>query len=363
MQESLKMRINNINHRSSFTLIELLIVVAILAVLSVIIILVLNPAELLKQARDANRLTELAAIDKALQIFGVEVSGGFMGTSSVLYVSVPDSSATTTAGTNCSSLGMPSLPSGWAYHCSASSTYRNVNGLGWIPVNLTQIPSKSPLGTLPVDPVNATSSGNYYTYVAGGSWELNTRLESTKYGYNEEGTGKATLDGGNNDYLYEVGTNLSLILDNENALKDGDMELDSLGYWGDYSYNPPSPTIEKVTDTRHSGSRSLHLVTADAGYEGTTQGFTPILPTSGRVYIQLSYKVAPTKVFGWECNCSNLGCCWYMLFNGGTSTEWKRLSTIRDISASTGLNTAYFSQEYGVPSEFWLDDIIIRPVY
>ncbi len=131
---------------SGFTLIELLIVVAILGVVSVVVILVINPAELLKRARDANRLTELAAIDKALQIFEVEVNGGFMGTSSVLYVSLPDPAATTTAGTNCSSLGMPSLPTGWTYHCAASSTYRNVNGLGWIPVNFTQIPSKSPLG-------------------------------------------------------------------------------------------------------------------------------------------------------------------------------------------------------------------------
>ena len=186
--------------RISFTLIELLIVVAILAVLSVIIILVLNPAELLKQARDANRLSELVAINKALNIYQVDVHYGNMGTSSVIYISIPDSSATTTAGTDCSSFGL-SPPSGWSYHCAASSTYRNVNGLGWIPVNFAQMSTKSPLGSLPVDPVNTTSSGNYYTYVAGGSWELTALLESKRYNI------KSANDGGDNALFYEVGNN------------------------------------------------------------------------------------------------------------------------------------------------------------
>ena len=94
--------------RSSFTLIELLIVIAVLAVISMVVILVLNPAELLKRARDSNRLSELAAINKALTLYQIDVPSGNMGTSSVLYVSVPDPAATSTAGTNCSSLGMPS---------------------------------------------------------------------------------------------------------------------------------------------------------------------------------------------------------------------------------------------------------------
>jgi prepilin-type N-terminal cleavage/methylation domain-containing protein len=37
-----------------FTLIELLVVIAILAIIAVVVILTLNPAELLRQSRDAN---------------------------------------------------------------------------------------------------------------------------------------------------------------------------------------------------------------------------------------------------------------------------------------------------------------------
>ena len=104
-----------------------------------------------------------------------------MGTASTTYVSVPDPAATSTAGTNCASLGLPALPSGWSYHCAASSTYRLVNGTGWIPLDFTQISFKSPLALLPVDPVNSTSNGNYYTYTPGGSWELTALAESQRY--------------------------------------------------------------------------------------------------------------------------------------------------------------------------------------
>ncbi len=229
---------------SSFTLIELLIVVAILAVLSVIIILVLNPAELLKQARDANRLTELVAINKALNIYQVDVSSGNMGTSSVIYISIPDSSATTTAGTDCSSFGL-SPPSGWSYHCAASSTYKNVDGLGWIPVNFTQMSTKSPLGSLPVDPVNTTSSGNYYTYVAGGSWELATKMESAKYrvGGSKDVVSK---DGGDNIYLYEVGTSLSLNPYSE-RLTNANFATGDLTGWNDWATGGTSGIVNTPT--------------------------------------------------------------------------------------------------------------------
>ncbi|MFA7201893.1 MAG: type II secretion system protein, partial [Candidatus Paceibacterota bacterium] len=42
---------------SSFTLIELLIVIGILAILTAAVVIVLNPTELLKQGRDSTRMT------------------------------------------------------------------------------------------------------------------------------------------------------------------------------------------------------------------------------------------------------------------------------------------------------------------
>jgi prepilin-type N-terminal cleavage/methylation domain-containing protein len=48
--------------RSAFTLIELLVVIAIIGMLAVVVILTLNPVELFRQARDSNRLSDLATL-------------------------------------------------------------------------------------------------------------------------------------------------------------------------------------------------------------------------------------------------------------------------------------------------------------
>jgi len=52
-----------------FTLIELLVVIAILAVLAVAVVVVLNPAELIKQARDTTRISDLAALNSAISLY------------------------------------------------------------------------------------------------------------------------------------------------------------------------------------------------------------------------------------------------------------------------------------------------------
>ena len=161
--------------RSSFTLIELLVVLAIVAILSVVVIMTLNPSELLKQARDSNRLSDLGTLNTALAAYEADVNQGFMGTSSVVYVSIPDTSPT------CANLGLPtSTGAGFTYHCVTSQNLKNSDGTGWIPVNFSQISFGSPISSLPVDPINTTSSGNYYTYVSGGSFILTAIPESAK---------------------------------------------------------------------------------------------------------------------------------------------------------------------------------------
>ncbi len=186
--------------RAAFTLIELLVVIAIVAVISVVVILTLNPAEILRQARDSTRLSDLGTINKAIGIYRVDLSGGSTGSANTVYVSIPDTSST------CTNLGLPSLPSGWAYKCVSQQNLRNVDGTGWIPIDFTGISIRPPLGSLPVDPTNTVSSGYYYTYVTGGSWALSSLLESDKYlkklGLN---------DGGYDPARYEIGTRLSLI--------------------------------------------------------------------------------------------------------------------------------------------------------
>ncbi len=55
-----------------FTLLELLIVIAILAVLATITVLILNPNQLLKNSRNAKRISDLEVINKALQNYNLD---------------------------------------------------------------------------------------------------------------------------------------------------------------------------------------------------------------------------------------------------------------------------------------------------
>ena len=158
--------------RQGFTLIELLVVIAIIAVLAVTVILTLNPAELLKQARDSTRLSDLATLNTALAAYQADVRTPSMGTSTVVYVSIPDTSS------SCASLGLPTLPAGYTYGCVTTTTLQNTDGTGWIPVNLNAISAGSPIPLLPKDSVNSTSSALYYTYVPG--YEVTAALEAKK---------------------------------------------------------------------------------------------------------------------------------------------------------------------------------------
>ncbi len=194
--------------RRGFTLIELLVVIAIVAVLAVVVVLVLNPAQLLQQARDSNRMSDLASINAALGYYLADSSLAgtvSLGTVSTTYLSVPDATATTTAGDHCDGLGLASLPAGWGYHCGASSTYRKSDTTGWLPVNFANMTNGSPLGQLPIDANNTTSTGLYYSYAENGSqYQLTGRMESAKYIPNE------VASGGSDPALYTIGSNRSI---------------------------------------------------------------------------------------------------------------------------------------------------------
>jgi prepilin-type N-terminal cleavage/methylation domain-containing protein len=201
------------NDNRAFTLIELLVVIAVIAILAVVVVLVLNPAELLKQSRDANRLSDMATLTNAINLYNTDQSGvpSFsMGSSSVVYVSIADPAATSTLGDQCQGLGLFPLPANYTYHCAASSTLRNVDDTGWIPIDFKTISSGAPIGSLPIDPTNSSSSRLYYTYTTNGTqFELTMAPESAKYqlaGINDI----VSTDGGTNAYLYEKGTNLAL---------------------------------------------------------------------------------------------------------------------------------------------------------
>ncbi|HUC01619.1 MAG TPA: LamG-like jellyroll fold domain-containing protein [Candidatus Paceibacterota bacterium] len=195
--------------RKAFTLIELLVVIAIIAILAVVVVLTLNPAELLRQSRDANRVSDMATLVSAVNLYNTDQSGGSgfnLGSPNTVYVSIADPSATSTAGDQCQGLGLVSLPGNYSYHCAASSTYRQVNANGWIPVNFQGITAGTPLSSLPVDPTNNSSSRLYYTYATNGTqFEVTASMESQKYQLGGSGD-VISGDGGPLASVYEKGT-------------------------------------------------------------------------------------------------------------------------------------------------------------
>ncbi|MCL5006827.1 MAG: LamG domain-containing protein [Patescibacteria group bacterium] len=186
--------------RDSFTLAELIITISIIGILASTIIIVINPAQLLDQGRDARRISDLNSLDENISSYiyqGPGLSG--LGTTNTVYVSIPDTSAA------CSNLSLPTLPPGWSYNCVTQTNLFNVNGTGWLPINFTQMAGGSPISTLPIDPINLASKGEYYTYVTNGtSFELTGHFESDKY------QTYAATDGGDDPTTYEIGDNLNL---------------------------------------------------------------------------------------------------------------------------------------------------------
>lgn len=179
--------------KKGFTLIELLVVIAILAVLATAVILVINPAELLRQARDSTRVSDLTNINRAIALFLVDVS-----------------SPTWTANTRCTS-GTETVVAGIVCTLAATTT---VDGNGWVNLNFNVISSGSPLARLPLDPVNdstnttcaGATNGCYYAYYASsttGKYRLLANMESTKYAAEVEPNAE---DGGTVSDWYEVGS-------------------------------------------------------------------------------------------------------------------------------------------------------------
>lgn len=185
-----------------FTLIELLVVIAIIAVLAVVVVLTLNPAELLKQARDSNRISDLNTMKSAISLFLADGGTTLAGSYVTCYMS------TSTTSAQCGGRYSTS------YSTSSGSTSRAINGSGWLPVNFSAISSGSPVGQLPMDPIN--NATYFYAYAASSTnsgFKLTAHMESTRYANGGSGDVEST-DGGsggtNSSSTYDVGTNLAL---------------------------------------------------------------------------------------------------------------------------------------------------------
>lgn len=184
------------SERKGFTLLELLIVIGILAILGTVTVLVLNPAELFKQARDSQRIENLGSLRSALSLYAATVA-------------TPDlDGATDSCTTLCyvnNDLGGANCGGRHTGKTTTANAVRTIDALGWIPVNFGSIPGGSPLSVLPVDPVNdATYFFSYACNNTTVTFELDANMESSRYvqGGADDVESK---DGGNSATLYEVG--------------------------------------------------------------------------------------------------------------------------------------------------------------
>ena len=217
------MKINK--SRKGFTLIELLVVIAIIAILSVVVILTLNPAELLRQSRDANRVTDMATLKSAISLYLADVSSPSLAATTACAIANP--------AYNCEYYSIPTAGLANGNFATASSGIqsistqasttgnigRGIDASGWLPVNLSLISAGSPIGNLPVDPTNSTTSlasfgaaPLMYGYIAtssgGLTFKITSHMESSKYA---GGSGDVEgVDGGLSATTYEVGTALKL---------------------------------------------------------------------------------------------------------------------------------------------------------
>lgn len=182
----------------SFTLLELLLVIGILGVLASISFVALNPQEQIKKSRDSRRLADLKSLDNAVSIYESQSTNSVTGSSTKIYLSLPDTSST------CTSYSLSPAPSGYSYACVTQADLYKTDGTGWVPVNFQSLAIGSPISRLPTDPLNNQTF--YYTYVTGGSYQLTALIESNNNKISEV----AINDGGRMPGVFEVGTDLGL---------------------------------------------------------------------------------------------------------------------------------------------------------
>jgi hypothetical protein len=212
---------------------ELLTTVGIIIVLSAATVIILNPVSFIQESKDARRISDLNNLKIAVEKYKYSGLGNLsLGSVNTLYISIPDSSTT------CANLGLPAI-SGWSYKCAPTSTFKNVDGTGWIPIDFTRITSVGPfISDLPIDETNAVSTSNFYAYAvdSNGGYILTALLESEKK-IKEVASG----DGGGDPVRFEAGMNLFLSPNDPKLwLKADSLNLsnnDPISTWDDLSGN------------------------------------------------------------------------------------------------------------------------------
>jgi prepilin-type N-terminal cleavage/methylation domain-containing protein len=176
-----------------FTLIELLIVIGILGIIIVATLLVINPAEAQRKARDASRMKDIATVQTIL-------------TSYLEDGNTPAAESCLIAVAGCTTAGL----TGKSQSCDSN----------WLGIDVCEYSQLVPLdpsndstrtcvfgGT----PENPTLSDNcsmiYRVKISGSSFEVNVRQEA------KANFSNVLTDGGNSTQWAEVGTNRTLLGD------------------------------------------------------------------------------------------------------------------------------------------------------
>ena len=202
------------NLQKGFTLLELLIVITILAILTLVVVLFINPVEMLKKARDVQRMSDMAVLRTAIVLYLQDRSTNTLGAANC----ASSASAVAAATSTWQWVSIPANTLGYASTTVTTANYTKNDGTGWVPVNFASVASSSspPIAKLPIDPINTFTSGNatstayYYRYacLTNNTFEIDATLESEAYVTDDP---KARKDGGNLTYRYEVGTNLNIL--------------------------------------------------------------------------------------------------------------------------------------------------------
>ena len=181
--------------KKGFTLLELLIVIGILAILAAVTVLVINPAEILRKARDSRRIADLDSIYGAINYYVTNTSSPSIGDTAKVYAYAHTGLTSVTCDGRTSTL-------------TASQAVTSTTG--WIPVPLGYLTEGAPLGAWPIDPspVVSGTKQNYYVYLpvstTSYTFEVAANMESTYY--SKTGTGDVeSTDGGALDTVYEKG--------------------------------------------------------------------------------------------------------------------------------------------------------------
>jgi len=185
--------------KKGFTLIELLIVIGIIAILATAVLLVINPAQILSETRDTQRLSDLDTVKAALNLMVYNAA------SAVTFVTGPGCSVTVT------NVQSP-FTSPAACTAPSSANLRTILGSGWVPMNFGTNPA---ITVLPIDPTQTAVYAYHYkgSNTVNGTFELDAKLESTKHRdkmINDGGDQNACITYVEQGCWYEVGTSLTL---------------------------------------------------------------------------------------------------------------------------------------------------------